>query len=112
MKLKDFKSDPKKYDQIKLICAQRRIPVTDEMDVNDILAANNTLEARSRRIGFAIGKARSAVNENAPGTGQVKQDPKPAAASGVDNQSQIQRMKGSAMAICRQFDDKRRAVHA
>jgi len=50
MKLKDFKDEPKKYEEIKALCKDMNIKVTDQSDVSDVLARVNAIGAIS---GFA-----------------------------------------------------------
>lgn len=54
MKLKDYRDNPKQYDEIKRMCAQRNIPVTDETDINDILQESKSPSAKIRAAGFAL----------------------------------------------------------
>jgi hypothetical protein len=46
MKLKDFKNDPEKYEEIKAKCRSLNIDPDDEMEVSKILAAMNSKSAR------------------------------------------------------------------
>jgi hypothetical protein len=54
MKLKDYRDNPKQYEEIKRMCAQRNISVTDETDINDILLQSKTTSAKIRAVGFAL----------------------------------------------------------
>lgn len=58
MKLKDYRDNPKQYEEIKRMCGQRNISVTDESDINDILQQSKTTSAKVRAIGFALDKRR------------------------------------------------------
>ncbi len=54
MKLGDYKDNTKQYEELKRICAQRNIAVTDETDITEILQQSKTPNARIRAIGFAL----------------------------------------------------------
>ena len=45
LKLKDYKSDPEKYKEIKNLCANLNVQVTDETDMAEILDKTNTINA-------------------------------------------------------------------
>jgi len=46
LKIKDYKNDPEKYEEIKAKCRALNIEPDDEMEVNQILAAKNSKAER------------------------------------------------------------------
>lgn len=45
VKLRDFKDNPERYQEMKNLCAKKGIEVNDETDINDILEQKNSIDS-------------------------------------------------------------------